>query len=103
MNSYLSVFRSLKGENQVIEAYDAILNSWPVPVSELYVNTSLGSTHVIVSGPEEAPPLILIHAFYASAVSWFGNIKSLSQSFRVYAVDIIGDPNKSKPYPSISS
>ena len=80
-----------------MEAYDAILKSWPVPYEELYVLTSLGSTHIIVSGPEDAPSLILIHAFYASAVSWYKNVERLSQGFRVYCVDIVGDPNKSKP------
>ncbi len=97
MNDYLSVFRSGEGEARVLEAYDEIMKSWPAPYEELYIQTGLGSTHVIISGQKDAPPLILIHAFYASAVSWYKNVKVLSNSFRVYCVDIIGDPNKSKP------
>jgi len=97
MSKYLSVFRSNSGEKQVLEAYDSIMDSWPVPYEDLFLNTCLGRTHVIASGPTTAPPIILIHAFYASAASWFQNVGSLSKSYRVYAVDIIGDPNKSKP------
>jgi pimeloyl-ACP methyl ester carboxylesterase len=97
MNNYLSVFRSKSGEKQVLEAYDSIMDLWPVPYEDLFLNTCLGRTHVIASGPKTAPPIILIHAFYASAATWFQNVGSLSKCYRVYAVDIIGDPNKSQP------
>ncbi len=101
MIDYLSVFRSKSGEKQVLEAYDSIMNSWPVAYEDLYISTSLGSTHVIASGPKEAAPIILIHAFYASAAAWFQNVRSLSEQRRIYMVDIIGDPNKSKPFKPI--
>jgi pimeloyl-ACP methyl ester carboxylesterase len=97
MNNHLSVFRNKSGEVQVLKAYDSIMDSWPVPYEDLFISTRLGKTHVISSGSEDAPPIILIHAFYASAASWFQNAGSLSKSYRVYAVDIIGDPNKSQP------
>lgn len=93
----LSVFRTAPGEKQVLEAYDSIMDSWPVPYEDLFLNSSLGRTHVIASGAKDAPPIILIHAFYASAASWFQNAGCLSRSYRVYALDIIGDPNKSQP------
>jgi len=97
MKNYLTVFRSKLGEKQVMQAYESIMNSWPVPYEDLFIPTRLGDTHVIASGPIDAPPIILIHAFYASGASWFQNVRSLSKSYRVYVVDIIGDPNKSKP------
>jgi len=101
MSKYLSVFRTKSGEKQVLEAYDSIIDTWPVPYEDLFIPTCLGNTHIIASGPEKARPIILIHAFYASAASWFQNVGSLSKSYRVYAVDIIGDPNKSKPHKPI--
>ena len=97
MSQYLSVFRSKTGEEAVMEAYDRLTAWWGVPYEDLYLDTSLGKTHVIASGQAGSPPLILIHAFYASAASWYQNAKKLSEKFRVYAVDIIGDPNKSRP------
>ena len=98
MSDYLSVFRSKSGEKEVMGAYDAIMDSWPVPYDDIFVPSRLGSTHIIISGPKDAPPVLLIHAFYASAVSWFQNVKSLSMYHRVFVVDIIGDPNRSKPF-----
>jgi pimeloyl-ACP methyl ester carboxylesterase len=101
MSKYLSVFRSEPGEKLIIEAYDNVMNDWAVPYEDLYLDTKLGKTHIIVSGPGDARPLILIHAFYASAASWYKNVRDLSAGYRIYALDIIGDPNKSKPYKPI--
>ena len=80
-----------------MKAYDSLLKLCTVPFEEVFLNTKLGLTHVLVSGQTDSPPLILIHAFYASAASWYGIIGDLSKNYRVYAVDIIGDPNKSMP------
>jgi pimeloyl-ACP methyl ester carboxylesterase len=97
MSEYLTVFRSKPGEELVLEAYNRLLTRWNVPYEDLYLDTELGKTHIIASGQIDSPPLILIHAFYASAVSWYQNVRSFSGSYRVYAIDIIGDPNKSQP------
>ena len=97
MREYLSVFRSKLGEELVSEAYTKLLTHWIVPYEDLYLDTELGKTHVIISGQTDSPPLLLIHAFYASAASWYQNVKSFSKGYRVYAIDIIGDPNKSQP------
>jgi pimeloyl-ACP methyl ester carboxylesterase len=97
MNKYLSVFRNEFGKTKVLTEYDSIIESMGIHFEERYLNTCLGRTHLIVSGQVENPPVILIHAFYATAASWYQNLKALSEKFRVYTVDIIGDPNKSEP------
>ena len=97
MNKYLSVFRSEFGKNKILTEYDSIIESIGIHYEERYLNTCLGRTHVIISGEINNPPVILIHAFYATAASWYQNLKVLSENFRVYTVDIIGDPNKSEP------
>lgn len=97
MSKYLSVFRSEFGKDKVLSEYDLLIQSIGIQYEERYLDTCLGRTHVIVSGPIEKPPIVLIHAFYATAASWYQNLKELSVKFRVYTVDIIGDPNKSEP------
>jgi pimeloyl-ACP methyl ester carboxylesterase len=72
-----------------------VLKQWPVPYEELYIPTRFGDTHVIASGPKEAPPLILLHPAGGGGVIWIRNVKSLSQHYRTYAVDTISEPNKS--------
>ena len=50
---------------------------------------------MIASGEKTAPPLILLHGSGSNAVSWAGDVAQYSLSFRVYAVDIPGEPGKS--------
>lgn len=104
MSAYIPVFTSPEGKSEVMKAYQSIQDQWPVPYQELVIPTSFGATHVIASGPEDAPPVVLLHALLASAMSWYRNVEALSQSYRVYAVDVIGEGNKScatKPITSL--
>ncbi len=90
-------FKTPEGEAQHLAAYEAALARWPAPPEDLYVSTRLGDTHILASGPREAPPLILLHCLLGSATAWGPNIAGLSQHYRTYAVDVIGEPNKSRP------
>jgi pimeloyl-ACP methyl ester carboxylesterase len=90
-----SIFRSPDTQAQYNAAYQAMLQRWPVPFEELYIPTQFGDTHVIVSGSVDSPPLILFHSAGSGAVQWFNNIGPLSQHFRTYVVDVIGEVNKS--------
>jgi len=83
-------FRTESAEIPYMAAYDAVLAKWPVAYEEITVPTRLGPTHVIVSGPADAPPLVLLHAAMATATVWRPNVEALSEHFRVYAVDIVG-------------
>jgi pimeloyl-ACP methyl ester carboxylesterase len=97
------VFTSPEGKNETMRAYDSVLAQWPVPYTELDVPTSFGDTHVLASGPETAPSVILLHALFATATSWYRTVGSLSQYFRTYAIDIPGEANKSRPTRLITS
>jgi len=92
-----AVFRSNEGRAHYLAAYDAVLRIWPVPFEELYVPTPLGLTHVIASGPPAASALLLLPSLAASAMLWQPNVAALSEHFRVFAVDIIGQVGKSVP------
>ena len=54
-------------------------------------------THVIVSGPKDAPPLVLLHGYMATSAMWSPNIGDFSKDYRVYAIDVMGQPSKSIP------
>ena len=91
----LSAFRSDEGKARYLAAYDAALKEWPVPYEELDVPTRYGTTHVVASGPKDAPPLVLLPSLAASATLWRPNVAALGQQFRLYAVDPIGQTGKS--------
>ncbi|KAJ9510921.1 hypothetical protein QJQ45_027851 [Haematococcus lacustris] len=46
--------------------------------------------HWVVAGPEDAPPLLLIHGYGASAYHWRYNIPELAKKYRVYAMCLLG-------------
>ncbi|BBZ17182.1 alpha/beta fold hydrolase [Mycolicibacterium gadium] len=50
---------------------------------------------MIVSGPESAPPLVLLHGAAATATMWRPVIETLSATYRCYCVDTIIEGNKS--------
>ncbi len=75
--------------------YDANLAQWPVPYEAITVPTRCGDTHIIASGPKDAPPLVLLHGAMANALTWVPNVAALSQTHRTYAVDILGESVKS--------
>ena len=76
-------------------AYDAALTLWPVAYQSVVVPTRWGNTHLIVSGPKNAPPVVLLHGMNLSATMWFANVADLSNHYRIYALDIIGSAGKS--------
>jgi pimeloyl-ACP methyl ester carboxylesterase len=76
-------------------AYDAVLRRWPAAYESRTISTSFGSTQVLISGPEGAPPFVLLHGMSMSATMWWPNIADWSRARRVYAVDTIGDVGRS--------
>jgi len=68
-----------------------------VPYEELDIPTRFGSTHVAVSGPRNGPRVVLLHGYMATLTMWSPNIAALSKDHRVYAVDVMGQPGKSRP------
>ncbi|HYP23452.1 MAG TPA: alpha/beta fold hydrolase [Actinomycetota bacterium] len=51
----------------------------------------------LVAGPEEAPPLLLLHGLGASKASWLTVVPRLARHHRVIAIDLPGFGSTSKP------
>jgi pimeloyl-ACP methyl ester carboxylesterase len=98
-----SPFKSAKGEAEYMAAYEASMRLWAVPFEDMSVPSRFGITHLVVSGPNHAPALVLLHCFYTSLTSWAYNIADLSRNYRVYALDMMGQPSKSIPDQTIGS
>jgi pimeloyl-ACP methyl ester carboxylesterase len=102
VNKPTSIYKSARVKAQFMEIYDAKMAKWPVTHESVYVDTSYGRVHVIVSGPDDAAPMLLLHASGVPAWSWRYNVEELSQRFRTYAIDLIGDAGRSE-YDSLSN
>lgn len=84
-------FRTPDGQARFESAYTASMSHWPIPYERFDVPTRFGPTHVVAAGPNDAPPLILNHAFGAGSSSWYANVGELSRHYRLYALDTMGD------------
>lgn len=83
-------------DHEYYEAYNKTLTLWKTPFHELYIKTSFGNAHIIVSGHKDDEPVVLLHGMNASSTMWYPNIKALSQNHRVYAIDYLLEPGKSQ-------
>jgi pimeloyl-ACP methyl ester carboxylesterase len=80
-----------------MDHYDALLARWPVPCTTLEITSRYGATFVAASGSESAPSLVLIHGAGSNSAMWAGDVGEYSCHYRVYAVDLLGEPGKSAP------
>lgn len=78
------------------KAYDEVMELWDVDYEELYIPTTYGTAHVIVSGQENGESLVLLHGMTASSTMWYPNVKAFAQDYRIYAIDLILEPGKSQ-------
>jgi pimeloyl-ACP methyl ester carboxylesterase len=101
--SAIPVFTSVEGAAEVHRAYRRVLDAWPAPVVEREVATAYGRTAVIESGPEDGSPVVFLHAYFATAASWYRVADRLGPERRVIAVDVIGDANRSRPTRPLAS
>jgi pimeloyl-ACP methyl ester carboxylesterase len=92
-----SIYKSPAGERAIMDQYDALLARWPVPCTTLDIATRYGATFVAASGSESALPLVLIHGAGSNSAMWAGDVGEYSYHYRVYAVDLLGEPGKSAP------
>lgn len=88
-------FKSEEGKKEVLEYYDLLLTKDSLPHEKLMVNTSYGETFIIAIGKKELPPLILLHGSGMNSAMWIKEMEEYSQTHRVYAVDMPGEPGKS--------
>jgi pimeloyl-ACP methyl ester carboxylesterase len=91
----VSIYKSSEGEREVMALYDAALGRWPVPYNTLRTPTRHGETFAVASGNPADLPLVLLHGACSNALSWTGDVTIYSRHFRVYAVDLPGEPGRS--------
>lgn len=92
-----SIYKSERGFQAIRQRYEQFLERWPAANQKLRIPTSQGETFVIASGDPHAPPLLLFHGSASNSAMWMGDVAAWAAHFRVYAVDMIGEPGLSAP------
>ena len=89
------VYRSGRGRDEVLRAYREQAARVPFPCMSRFVATAFGPTHVLLAGPEAAPPLVVLPGVHFGAfftAEWLGEAAA---HFRLVVPDVVGQPNLS--------
>lgn len=89
------IYRSAAGETRVKALYDSLVSTLDHPVDREWHETRFGKTHVLTTGPETGPPLLVFHGgnmVNPVSLPWF---LPLAEEFRVVAPDTPGHPGYS--------
>ena len=95
MGNKYSIYKNPEIEKKLMTIYENRMAKWPVPYESRYINTQYGKVYVIISGAEDAPPILLLHASAMASWSWLYNIEGMNKYYRTYAIDTIGDAGRS--------
>lgn len=90
-----SIYRTPEGEAVFLALYDRALERLGTQFEHRWVETRFGSTHLLVAGPEDAPPVVVTHggnSVNPISLEWF---LPLLEEYRVYAPDMVGHPGHS--------
>src|SRR6516225_1730613 len=85
-------FRSAAVRDSYFAYYDSLaLKEWPLASEKRMLPTSYGETFVRITGPADAPPLVLLAGAATTSLMWARNIQALTEACRTFAVDTVGD------------
>ncbi|MEH7334072.1 alpha/beta hydrolase [Neobacillus drentensis] len=91
----LTIYKSEAGKRSILGFYEKYLKTLQSDFERIYVETSFGETHVLVTGPAEGKPIFIFqggNCINPMTLSWF---KPLLENYRIYAPDTIGHPGLS--------
>lgn len=94
-----NIYKSAESYKAMMDFYTRCLEDLPVPVESRYVDTPFGRTHMLVAGPEDGEPLIMLQGMAGSSVLWHHQLADFAQQCRLYALDTVGQPGLSDPNP----
>ncbi|MED3712330.1 alpha/beta hydrolase [Peribacillus frigoritolerans] len=90
-----TIYKSEEGRRKITQHYENYIKSLAFDVEQIYIDTSFGKTHMLVSGPVEGKPLFILqggNCINPMTLSWFS---PLIETYRIYAPDTIGHPGYS--------
>lgn len=86
----MSVYASPEAAERLRAWFPRALARLRTPTVSRTVPTRAGDAHVLVGGPADGPPLVVLHGALASSAHVLGEVEPLLRTFRVYAPDAPG-------------
>lgn len=93
-----SLYKTPEGQEIANKSYEKSMELWDVEYNEEYVETDYGKTHLITTGEDKKPPLVILPGLFGDACMWFPNAGDLSKKYKLYLLDMPNYGGKSQPY-----
>ena len=90
-----SLYRSEKAKQEILSLYQEKLDELSIEYEYLKVKTSFGEANVVLTGNEDKPPMVLLHGINTGAPIALEAMLDLIDKYKIYAIDIVGQPNLS--------
>jgi pimeloyl-ACP methyl ester carboxylesterase len=84
------IYKTPAGEALIRQWYERFHARLPFATETRQVTTSAGPTQVLVTGPDNGTPIVLLHGALAGAAHALGEMGMFPDQHRIYAVDIPG-------------
>jgi len=94
-----SIYKSDVAREEIEALYDRALARLSFPTESRWVKTTFGATHLLVAGPDDAPPLLALQGGNIVNPLTLAWLTPLAGAFRIYAPDTIGQPGRSAGLP----
>ncbi len=91
----MSLYKSPEFESRLMQLYDEKLKACNIEYEDVYVDSTAGKTHVIVTGAAHLPPLVVFHGINAGAPLALEAIQHLNNQYRIFGIDTVGQATKS--------
>lgn len=81
--------------SKTLTIYNDKLTKIGLPFKEFFVDTNYGKTNVLIYGNAKKTPLFLVHGLNSAAPFAIDNVSFLLKKYQIFAIDVLGQPNKS--------
>lgn len=86
----MTIFKSSEGKTALVDWHERFRARIGRPTLSRMLETGFGPTHALFCGPENAPPLVLLHGAMASSAHALLEVAPLTDHFHIIALDVIG-------------
>jgi pimeloyl-ACP methyl ester carboxylesterase len=90
-----SIYKSPAAKAEIMALYDAKLAACKMDVETQQIDTFAGATYITMVGPKDCPAVVLLHGINAGAPLALEAMRALTDRYRIYAIDSVGQATKS--------